>query len=433
MAGLFPPLDSAFAFGKGCYSPNYLEKLAYFTQMIAGFPGAHAVLQRMLPVKMTLRQVWEQARRVGQDLVSRREAEVRAMLEGRPPEPAPNAPDVLVIAADGGRFQDRTRPVGDRWCEYKAAVVYRVTRGETVRDGKRDDPQPAPHWRYGVGAEGFKRVEIEGQKVYRDPKPETKSFTATTETVDRFPLYVELEAKRRGLLQANAVCFVGDGGDFVWRTAREALADRRSGKARVYEVLDLIHAGEHLAEAAKAAFGVTAEGVAWLNARFATLWRGDAEELLKQLEAKAAELAPRPGPEKSAARTVWNARAYFEEHRERIRYDVFRRLGLPLTSAHMESGIKQTNQRVKGSEKQWLLSNAEAMLALRCLALSEDERWDGYFNLLRTGQITLPTRQAPTGKCAVAATPARRSSSSAQPTSSRISPSHPKKTPVKMP
>lgn len=399
--------------------------------MIAGFPGAHEVLQRMLPVKTTLRQVWEQARRVGQDLVSRREAEVTSMLEGRPPAPPLNAPDVLVIAADGGRFQDRTRPVGDRWCEYKAAVVYRVTREEGVQDGGRGDPQPVPHWHYVLGADGFKRVEEAGQKVYRDPKPETKSFTATTETVERFPLHVELEAKRRGLGQAHTVCFVGDGGDFVWRTAREAVADRRAGKARVYEVLDLIHAGEHLAEAAKAAFGVTAEGVAWLNARFAALWRGDAEELLKQLEVKAAELAPSPGPEKSAARIVWNARAYFQEHRERIRYDLFRRLGLPLTSAHMESGIKQTNRRIKGSEKQWLLSNAEAMLALRCLALSEDDRWDGYFALLRTGDITIPTRQASSGKCSTATGPARPSPSAARPASSRKCRTRLERTPTK--
>jgi hypothetical protein len=59
---------------------------------------------------------------------------------------------------------------------------------------------------------------------------------------------------------------------------------------------------------------------------------------------------------------------------------------------------------VKGSEKpgrsappavrtcgQWLPQNAEAMLALRCLALSEDGRWDGYFDGLRRGELTLPT------------------------------------------
>ena len=410
-----------------------MENLAFFSQMISGFPGAHTVLTRTLPVKLTLNQVWQQALRVGSDLVRRRDDEVKAMLEGRPPQPPANAPDLVVISPDGGRIQDRSRPAGDRWCEYptgplhqpfgpagKAAVVYRVAREESAREGLRPDPQLAPHWRYRAGTDGFERVEA-GKKLYSDPEPETKTFTASTETVERFPLMVELEAKRRGMLQAHTVCFVGDGGDFVWRTAREVCADRRARGGRVFEILDIIHAGEHVSDAANAAFGATTEGASWLNARLAELWRGDAEELIRALEAEALDLGPRPGAEKSAARVVWNARDYFCEHRERIRYDAFRRHGLPLTSCHVESGIpvrqdrpdrradrtsgKQTNNRVhegqvrrrgsyrtwKGSEKQWLLGNAEAMLALRCLALSEDGRWDGYFEGLRRGEVALPT------------------------------------------
>jgi hypothetical protein len=346
----------------------------------------------MLDEPVPLSRVWEEAERVGADLVGRRDAEVRAMLEGRPPEPPANSPDLLVVSPDGGRIQDRSRPAGDRWCEYKAAVVYRVTRDDAAREGLRPDPQPAPHWRYRAGADGFERVDA-GEKAYRDPQPEAKTFTASTETVERFPLMVELEAKRRGMREAHTVCFVGDGGDFVWRTAKEAAEARRARGKRVFEVLDIIHAGEHLADAAKAAFGSGEEGAAWLNARHAELWAGDAEELIQALEAKAEELGPRPGAEKSPARVLWNARDYFDDHRERIRYDTFRRHGLPLTSAHVESGIKQTNHRVKGSEKQWLLGNAEAMLALRCLALSEDGRWKGHFDAVKDGRIVIPRRR----------------------------------------
>jgi hypothetical protein len=346
----------------------------------------------MLDGPVPLSRVWEEAERVGADLVDRRDGEIRAMLEGRPPEPPANAPDLLVVSPDGGRIQDRSRPEGDRWCEYKAAVVYRVSRDDAAREGVRPDPQLAPHWRYRAGTDGFERVEA-GEKTYRDPEPETKTYTASTETVERFPLMVELEAKRRGLMEANTVAVVGDGGDFVWRTAKEAAADRRAGGKRIFEVLDIIHAGEHLADAAKAAFGATTEGASWLNARHAELWRGDADELIRALEAKAGELAPRPGPEKSPARVLWNARDYFYEHRERIRYDTFRRHGLPLTSCHIESGIKQTNHRVKGSEKQWLLPNAEAMLALRCLGLSEDGRWKDHFDAVKDGRIVIPRRR----------------------------------------
>ena len=144
-----------------------------------------------------------------------------------------------------------------------------------------------------------------------------------------------------------------------------------------------------------------------MNARAAELWSGDADELIGALAAKARELGPRPGADGGPARVLWNARDYFERHRERIRYDVFRRHGLPLTSCHVESGIKQTNRRVKGSEKQWLLPNAEAMLALRCLGLSEDGRWDDHFDRLRRGEIAIPTGGARRGRPSVARLPGK--------------------------
>lgn len=363
--------------------------------MVNGFPGAHTLLQDMLPVKMTQRQVYEQTLRVGRDLVDRREDQVKAMLEGRPPASPKNAPDLLVISPDGGRLQDRRRETGERWCEYKAAVVYRATREGDARTGLRPDPQPAPHWRY---TPSCGRVKSPEKKTYSDPAPEVKTFTATTENIERFPEQVELEARRRGIMEANTVAMIGDGGDLVWRTAKEVCEARRARGKRIFEILDIIHASGHLVDAAKAAFGETPERSKWLNARLGELWSGDAGKLVAAIEAKATELGPRPvrgetdaSDEPAPARIVWNARDYFDEHRERIRYDVFRRHGLPMSSSHIESGIKQTNRRVKGSEKAWYLEHAEEMLALRCQALSEDGRWDAYFDRLRRGEIELQT------------------------------------------
>ena len=60
----------------------------------------------------------------------------------------------------------------------------------------------------------------------------------------------------------------------------------------------------------------------------------------------------------------------------------YRQLGLPLTSALMESCIKEINYRVKGSEKFWNNpSGADAILALKAASLSEDNRLE---NCLQT-------------------------------------------------
>ena len=365
-----------------------------------------------LPVTLTLRQVWEQAERVGADLVARRDAEILRLHLGSFPRGPENVPDVLILSPDGGRLQNRALPAGERWCEYKALVAYRLTRDPGLHDGARPDPQPHVHWRYYALHADPVKIGAAHPKVFEDPEPEVPTYTATTRPVDDFIPLVEAEARRRGLLEARVLVVIGDGGDFVWRTAAEIGALRRARGQEVYEILDLIHASNHLRDAARAlhAAGLEPQPVRWLNARIQELWAGEAQTLIEALEAAALRAGPRPPrrvrqaapptspeDEETVAEDVppltvlWRCRDYFEEHRLRIRYDVFRRLGLPLHSTHIESGIKQTNRRMKGTEKAWLKEHAEEMLALRCQKLSDDGRWDEYWNQVRSGVIEIPT------------------------------------------
>jgi hypothetical protein len=78
-------------------------------------------------------------------------------------------------------------------------------------------------------------------------------------------------------------------------------------------------------------------------------------------------------------------------------YPEYRRLGLPVSSAPVESTIKQINRRLKGSEKFWLTAGAEAMLRLRAAQLSDDDRWS------RNWQLRRPHRAAATHRLAQAA------------------------------
>jgi hypothetical protein len=58
-------------------------------------------------------------------------------------------------------------------------------------------------------------------------------------------------------------------------------------------------------------------------------------------------------------------------------YPRYRRQGLPITSAPMESLVKQMNHSVKGTEMFWNdPTSAEPILQLRAAALSEDDRLD---------------------------------------------------------
>ena len=58
-----------------------------------------------------------------------------------------------------------------------------------------------------------------------------------------------------------------------------------------------------------------------------------------------------------------------------MNYPEYRRQGLPVTTAWMESLVKEMNYRVKGTEMYWNdPEGAEAILQVRAAALSDDER-----------------------------------------------------------
>jgi hypothetical protein len=89
-------------------------------------------------------------------------------------------------------------------------------------------------------------------------------------------------------------------------------------------------------------------------------------------------------PETSPRQAVATALGYLENHKDRMRYDAFRREGLPLTSCHVESLVKLFNRRVKGTEKFWSEAGAEALLQLRSDYLSETEPLTGFWERRQT-------------------------------------------------
>jgi hypothetical protein len=64
---------------------------------------------------------------------------------------------------------------------------------------------------------------------------------------------------------------------------------------------------------------------------------------------------------------------YLERNQGRMEYPSCRQRGLPWTSSHVESTVKLFNRRVKGSEKFWGATGAEAILQVQAVFLSEDD------------------------------------------------------------
>ncbi len=57
-----------------------------------------------------------------------------------------------------------------------------------------------------------------------------------------------------------------------------------------------------------------------------------------------------------------------------MNYPEYRKLGLPITSSLMESTNQQLSRRVKGTEKFWNQSTADAILQLGADSLSDSQQ-----------------------------------------------------------
>src|SRR5262249_50664581 len=150
--------------------------------------------------------------------------------------------------------------------------------------------------------------------------------------------------------------FVADGAECNWTIQKQWFSD-------FVPIVDFIHVLSYVFAAAMAGRAFVVGWAAYV--RWITLvWQGEGGGGIGELTRRQEELGlPTPDdPESSPPQVVAETLRYLENHQRRMKYDEYRRLGLPLTSSHVESTVKQFNRRVKGTEKFWGEKGAEALL-----------------------------------------------------------------------
>jgi hypothetical protein len=181
---------------------------------------------------------------------------------------------------------------------------------------------------------------------------------------------MEAEADSRGFFAAEKSAFVCDGLQYNWTI-------RKRHFPTFTAILDFAHALERVYEAARATNPDSEKAwrqyVDWAIA----CWEGRVEDMLAQLHLEQQRLGPPPKDcdEKDPRQVLAETITYFTNNRTRMDYPRYRKEGLPLTSAYMESFVKEMNKRVKGTEKFWNDGqSAEAILQLRAARLCDDDR-----------------------------------------------------------
>ena len=200
------------------------------------------------------------------------------------------------------------------------------------------------------------------------PRRLVRTCVCSMASSHEFGPLVAAEAQRRGFYEASRRAFLGDGQAWNWTIHEEHFGD-------FVAITDFVHPLGYVYEAAKA----MAPDDPWPFYLKATTdcWQGRVADVLKRLRSwHAMHSIPSGEPlsDQDPRAVVQRAITYLENNQHRMDYPAYRKAGLPVATAMIESLIKEVNYRVKGTEKFWNRpEGAEHILHVRAAVLSDDD------------------------------------------------------------
>ena len=211
--------------------------------------------------------------------------------------------------------------------------------------------------------------------VFEPPEVAARDVVATLAHSRRFGSQRAARAWSLGFAAAPVKAFVGDGQAANW-----GIWERHFKHLKFVPILDFIHALTYVYAAAMADRS-KAEGAPVYLRWISWVWQGQVSQVIAELAARAVGAPPAgwsgPPPddagETDPRQIIAATLTYLVNQQSRMNYPDYRRRGLPITSSHIESTIKQINQRVKGAEKFWTAAGGEALLQLRADQLSDTQ------------------------------------------------------------
>jgi hypothetical protein len=192
------------------------------------------------------------------------------------------------------------------------------------------------------------------QRTLRMQQP---SYQATLAEAEAFGWHLYVEARRRGVAQANEVIVIGDGAHWIWNLAEQLFPGAT-------QILDWYHASQYVWNAATAIHGDgTAARSEWAQQQLTALWEGRVADVMLALQLHT-----------EIGGAVDEALSYYTTHRTRMDYPSYRARELQIGSGTIESCCKQlVSARLKQAGMIWSEAGANALVAVR--AWLKSGRW----------------------------------------------------------
>lgn len=375
-------------------SPRVECKVAAVSTAVSSYENGSVLLKELAGLNISAKQCERIAQRVGRERLAERSEELEryerlTLPEQRqaPPEAPRNSWEgrVAAVLLDGGRAQVRDErwgqphPPGERvswWKEPKVAClatfssqahdrdplpevpeclldplwfVPRVTEIKRGRSGELESAPPA----------ALAPAGPQDEPPRWSPEPLVRSVVATFQPYEELGRLAEVEAHRRGFPEAQRKAVLGDGHRSNWNIHQQRFSHYTG-------ITDLMHALSYIYQAAQASTpdmpACWERCARWIR----SIWQGQVRDVIREL----AELPP--AADERDGETLQTSLTYLTNNAGRMQYPKYRQQGLPITTALIESTIKQINRRMKGTEKFWS-PGAEPQLQLCADRLSETE------------------------------------------------------------
>lgn len=366
----YAPVDARAKLPAGKFS-YLLQDWAQRLAVECSFGQVKRFLHRLLGLELPVASLEHMNRAVAE--------EVESFWEAPPPAPTAGEGTLVVLSADAKGVPMR------KACEAPAAAALSHHSG----------PKPGRKKMALVGAAytiaPFVRTPLEvvealfahdssppSKETSRRPAPEHKRVRAVLSEAAAgqaghsaqviFP-WLRHEAQQRDPQPAHPWVVVMDGQPTLW----DELASTLAGQPRV-EVLDLLHAAGYLWQAVYLFHDPgTDRAEQLMKVCLLGLLEGKVHTVLAWLtdEANNASLPVK------AREQLAKIDAYFQRHRERVHYDRYLAAGYPIASGVIEGACRHVvNDRLERTGMNWTLPGAQAMLALRCVAINE--QWEAF-------------------------------------------------------